>query len=82
LYRRLLGGLLAPRGSRRAAYAERVQRHGLGLLFTALATALGAVGVVALLGAGGDARRFVVALAALAVASWLASLALSAFRRR
>ncbi len=59
-----------------------MQRHGLGLLFAALATGLGAVGVIALLGAGGGARRVVVALAALAVASWLVSLALSAFRRR
>ena len=59
-----------------------VQRHALGLLFTALAAALAAVAVAALIGVGGGARRVVVAFAALAVAAWLGSLALSAFRRR
>ncbi|MHB8469092.1 MAG: hypothetical protein ACYDCH_04970 [Gaiellaceae bacterium] len=59
-----------------------MQRHALGLLFATLAAVLAAVAVAALAGAGGDARRWIVAFAALAVASWLATLALSAFRRR
>ncbi len=63
-------------------YAARVQRHALGLLFTGLAAVLTAVAAAALIGAGGDARGWVVAVAALALAAWLASLALAVFRRR
>jgi hypothetical protein len=57
-----------------------VQRHALGLLFAVLAAALTAVAVYAFVGAG-DARRLVVGVAAAAVAAWLATLSLGAFRR-
>jgi hypothetical protein len=59
-----------------------VQRHALGLLFSGLAAVLIAVAAAALVGAGGEARGWVIAVAALALAAWLASLAVSAFRRR
>jgi len=59
-----------------------VQRRALGLLFTGLAAALTAVAAAAIVGAGGGARGWVVAVASLALAAWLASLALAAFRRR
>ena len=62
-------------------YARRVQRHALGVLFAVLAAALAAVAAYAFAG-GGDARRLVVGLAAVAVAAWLATLSASAFRRR
>jgi len=58
-----------------------VQPYALAVLFAILATALAAVAGYALAG-GGDARRLVVGLAALAVAAWLATLSASAFRRR
>jgi FtsH-binding integral membrane protein len=58
-----------------------VQRHALGLLFAALAAALAAVAAYAF-AAGDNPRRLVIGLAALAVAAWLATLSLSAFRRR
>jgi hypothetical protein len=58
-----------------------VQRRALGLLFTFLAAALAATALWAAIGAGSDVRRWIVAVAALALAAWLASLALSAFRR-
>jgi hypothetical protein len=54
-----------------------VQRRALGLLFTALAAAFVLVAVAA---TGHGARGWIVALAAIALALWLASLALSAFR--
>jgi hypothetical protein len=59
-----------------------VQRHALGLLFTGLAAVLIAVAAAALVGAGGGARGWVVAVASLALAAWLASLAIASFRRR
>jgi hypothetical protein len=59
-----------------------VQRHALGLLFTGLAAVLAAVAAAALVGAGGAARGWIVAVASLVLAGWLASLALAAFRRR
>ena len=59
-----------------------MQRHALGLLFSGLAAVLAAVAAAALIGAGGGARGWVVAVASLALAAWLASLALAAFRRR
>jgi hypothetical protein len=59
-----------------------VQRRALGLLFTTLAAVLTAVGVTALAGAGGGAGRWLVAVAALAIAAWLATLAIGALRRR
>jgi hypothetical protein len=55
-----------------------VQRKALGILFTALAAAFVLVAVAA---TGHGARGWIVALAALALAVWLASIALSAFRR-
>jgi hypothetical protein len=58
-----------------------VQRRALGLLFASLAAVLGAITLWAALGAGHDVRRWIVAFAALALAGWLASLALSVFRR-
>jgi hypothetical protein len=54
-----------------------VQRKALGLLFSALATGFVLVAVAA---TGHGARGWIIALAALALAVWLASLALSAFR--
>jgi hypothetical protein len=57
-----------------------VQRRALGALFGGLAAALVLLAVAAVAGAGGDAARWIVALAALALALWLGSLALSAFR--
>jgi multisubunit Na+/H+ antiporter MnhC subunit len=51
------------------------------MLFAVLAAVLAAVAVYALAGAG-DTGRVVVGLAALAVAAWLATLSLGAFRRR
>ena len=59
-----------------------MQRHALGLLFSGLAAVLTAVAAAALIGAGGGARGWIVAVASLALAAWLASLALAAFRRR
>ena len=58
-----------------------MQRGALGMLFAVLAAALAAVAVYAF-AAGDDPPRLVVGLAALAVAGWLATLSLSAFRRR
>jgi hypothetical protein len=58
-----------------------VQRRVLGVLFCALAAALVALAVAAIAGAGGEARGWIVAIAALALAGWLGSLGLSALRR-
>ncbi len=63
-------------------YAARVQRRALGILFAGLAVVLAATAAAALIGAGGNAKGWVVAVAALAIAGWLASLAVSALRRR
>jgi hypothetical protein len=57
-----------------------VQRRVLGVLFCALAAALVALAVAAIAGAGGEARGWIVAIAALALAGWLGSLGLSALR--
>jgi hypothetical protein len=57
-----------------------VQKRALGSLFGGLAAALIAVAVAAIAGAGASLGRWVIALAALAIAAWLGSLALSAFR--
>jgi hypothetical protein len=61
-------------------YAPPVQKRALGALFGVLAAALIAVAGAAIAGAGADVGRWVIALAALAIAAWLGSLALSAFR--
>ena len=58
-----------------------MQRRALGLLFCALAVALVVTAVAALVGAGGEARGWVIAVAAAALAVWLGSLGLSALRR-
>ncbi len=63
-------------------YPARVQRRALGILFAGLAVVLAGIAAAALIGAGGSAKGWVVAVAALAIAGWLASLAASAFRRR
>jgi hypothetical protein len=55
-----------------------VQRRALGILFTALAAAFVLVAVAA---TGHGARGWIIAVAALALAVWLASIALSSFRR-
>ena len=52
------------------------------MLFTVLAAVLAAIAAAALIGAGGSASRWLIAVAALALAGWLASLALAAFRHR
>jgi len=57
-----------------------VQRRALGILFCGLAAALIVTAAAALLGAGTEAKGWIVAVAALALAGWLGSLALSAFR--
>jgi hypothetical protein len=57
-----------------------VQRHALGLLFTVLAVVFAAIAIAALVGAGGGAKGWVVAVGALALGAWLGSLAVSAFR--
>jgi hypothetical protein len=63
-------------------YAARVQRRALGILFASLAVVLAATAAAALIGAGASAKGWVVAVAALALAGWLGSLAASALRRR
>jgi hypothetical protein len=57
-----------------------VQRRALGALFLGLSLALLLTSIAAFLGSGGGAGRFVVAAAALVLAFWLGSLALSALR--
>ena len=57
-----------------------MQRRALGFLFCGLAVALIVTAAAALLGAGKEARGWIVAIAALALAGWLGSLGLSAFR--
>ena len=58
------------------------QRNALGMLFAVLAAVLAAVAAAALVGAGDRPVGWVVALAALAIAGWLASISLASFRRR
>jgi hypothetical protein len=58
-----------------------VQPYALSALFATLAAALAAVAGYAFAGED-DVRRLVIGLAAAAVAVWLASLSVSAFRRR
>ena len=57
-----------------------MQRRALGVLFFLLTVALLAVAAAALAGAHG-AARWVIAFAALALAAWLGSTALSILRR-
>ena len=55
-----------------------MQRRALGILFTALAAAFVLVAVAA---TGHGVRGWIIAVAALALAVWLGSVALSSFRR-
>ena len=57
-----------------------MQRRALGVLFCGLAAALIVTAAAALLGAGREARGWIVAIAALALAGWLGSVGVSAFR--
>jgi hypothetical protein len=57
-----------------------VQRRALGVLFSLLTVALLGVAAAALAGAHG-AARWVIAFAALALAAWLGSTALSILRK-
>jgi hypothetical protein len=56
------------------------QRPALGALFSLLALGFAGVAFSAGNGAGGEAGRWVVALAAAVLALWLASMAFRAFR--
>jgi hypothetical protein len=56
-----------------------VQRRALGLLFALLSISLVAVAIAAVAGAHGGAR-WVIALAAFALAGWLGSVSLSVLR--
>jgi hypothetical protein len=58
-----------------------VQGRALALLFCGLAAAFVLVAAAAIVGAGDRASGWIVAVAALALAFWLGSLALSSFRR-
>ena len=57
-----------------------MQKRALGVLFLGLSAALVAVAIAALLGAHGGAR-WVIALAALALAAWMAANALAGLRK-
>ena len=63
-------------------YAAPVQRHALGFLFGTLAAVFAGTAVAAFAGAGDSPKGWVVAAASLALAAWLGSLAVSAFRGR
>jgi len=52
----------------------------MGALFSLLAVAFAGIAFAAGYGAGGEAGRWIVAFTAAALAIWLASLALRAFR--
>ena len=58
-----------------------MQRRALGVLFCVIAAALVGIAIAALVGAGGQAKGWIVAVAALAVAGWLGSVGVSALRR-
>jgi hypothetical protein len=58
------------------------QRRALGILFAMLAALLLGAAAAALVGAGHDARRWIVGLASIAVAWWLGSLAFASLRPR
>jgi hypothetical protein len=58
-----------------------VQRRALAVLFAVIALGLVVTAVAAISGAGNGAGGWIIAVAALAIAGWLLSLALSAFRR-
>jgi hypothetical protein len=56
------------------------QRRALGALFLLLAVGFAGIAAASARGAGGEVRRWVVALAAAALAVWLGGLALRALR--
>ena len=56
------------------------QRPALGALFLLLAVAFAGVAFAAGNGAGGEVRRWIIALAAAVLAVWLGSMAFRAFR--
>jgi hypothetical protein len=58
----------------------RVRRPALGALFSLLALGFAGIAFAAGKGAGGEARRWVVVLAATALAIWLATMAFRALR--
>ena len=58
-----------------------MQPYALTALFAILATALAAVALYAFVG-GDTAGRLLIGIAAAAIAAWLATLSVSAFRRR
>jgi hypothetical protein len=58
-----------------------VQRRALGVLFCVIATALLGIAIAALAGAGGQAKGWIIAVAALALAGWIGSVGVSALRR-
>jgi hypothetical protein len=58
-----------------------VQRRALRVLFGGLAALFVLVAAAAIAGAGGQAKGWIVAIASLAIAGWLASLALSGGHR-
>lgn len=60
--------------------AGNPQRPALGALFLLLAVAFAGVATESAWGAGGEVRRWVVALAAAALALWLAGLAVRLLR--
>ena len=59
-----------------------MQRRALGFLFGLLAAVFAATAIAAIAGAGGSAKGWVVAVAALALAAWLGSLSVAIFRSR
>ena len=58
-----------------------MQRHALAILFTGLTAALAGVAAFSLVGAH-SAARWLIGVAALALAAWLATLAFAAVRGR
>jgi hypothetical protein len=56
------------------------QKPALGALFALLAVGFAGIAFTALYGAGGDVARWIIALAAAALAVWLASMAFRALR--
>ena len=58
-----------------------MQRRALGVLFCGLAAGLIATAAAALIGAGDEPRGWIIAGAAVALAAWLGSVGISAFRR-
>ena len=67
------------RGLSRIPFAV-TQRPALGALFALLAIAFAGVAFAAGYGAGGEAGRWIIALAAAVLAVWLGSMAFRAFR--